>query len=132
MDDPFADDMAQEAPAPPKKRSLFSSAVMAKAAAPADAVELFSRAKELESRFLADEERKRQKRLMKLERKRSSTSAENKDSTPPEEKRRRVSAHGKGDGYSSDESQTHDLENSSRVRRYDRLLLQLTYSYAYS
>ncbi|KUJ22413.1 uncharacterized protein LY89DRAFT_714220 [Mollisia scopiformis] len=118
MDDPFEDEMPQAAPPPPKKRSFFSSAAIAKVAAPAEPMDLFSRAKELHPQILADEERKRQRRLMKLERKRSSTSAEISEITPPEDKRRRLSAQGKGHNiYSSDESPNHDAESSSRTRR---------------
>ncbi|KAE8452125.1 hypothetical protein EG329_001592 [Mollisiaceae sp. DMI_Dod_QoI] len=118
MDDPFENDAPEAAAPPPKKRSLFSSATIAKSNAAEEAVEFFSRAKELHPQMLAQEERRRQKRLLKLERKRSSTSADTKEITPPEEKRRRVSAQAKShDTYSSDESQNHDIDDSSRTRR---------------
>jgi len=100
----FGDDRAVEA-SPPKKRSLFSKAISAKVAVEDEAVEFFSRAKELYPQRLAEEEKKRQKKLAKLERKRSSASAEMKESTPLERKRRRVSAQ---DGHSSDSSPNHD------------------------
>lgn len=121
MEDPFEMDTPEVAPVP-KKRSLFSASAIAKAAAPTEGVEFFSRAKDLHPRILAEEERKRQKKLMKLERKRSSTSADVKESTPPEEKRRRVSAQAKKqDRYSSDESQSPRNGESSGARRYEFL-----------
>lgn len=82
MADILEDNCAVEPVAPPKKRSLFSKAVTERASEADEAVEFFSRAKEIYPQRLAEEERKRQKKLVKLERKRSSTSAEIKDSTP--------------------------------------------------
>ncbi|KAF8863318.1 hypothetical protein BDZ45DRAFT_722447 [Acephala macrosclerotiorum] len=119
MDDAFEDAAPETASPPPKKRSLFSSAAIAKSNAAEEAVEFFSRAKELYPQILAQEERKRQKRSLKLERKRSSTSADTKEITPPEDKRRRVSAQSKmHDEYSSDESRNHNDDSISRVRMH--------------
>lgn len=116
MDDPFETDAPKVVP-PPKKRSLFSSKAIGKSAGPDEG--LFFRAKEVHPQILAEEERKRQKKILKLERKRSSTSADVKELTPPEEKRRRVAAQAKDqDGYSSDESRSPYVEPSSRTRRY--------------
>jgi hypothetical protein len=91
----------EAAPAPPKKRSLFSQKALSKKNK-SDVEEslTFSRAKELEVERLAEEERQRQKRLHKLERKRSGQSVERDESpegignivdTETSPKRRRVS-----------------------------------------
>lgn len=119
MDDPFDLDDAPVVAQPPKKRSLFSKKAIEKAAEHQEAVELFSRAKEVHPQILAEEERRRQKRLTKLERKRSSMSADTKEITPPEEKRRRLGEKAKPqDGYSSDESRSPHAGLSPRAHRY--------------
>lgn len=108
MDDDFGDLSAEEAPAPPspppviKKRSLFAKKITAKNPETTEAVDFYSRAKAIYPQRRAEEERRQQKKLEKLERKRSSTSVEVKEGSPSGEKRRRVSE--QRDGYSSDEN----------------------------
>jgi hypothetical protein len=66
---------------------------------------------------LAEEERKRQKKLEKIERKQSTASAERKASKTPEAKRRRISSH--ADGHSSDIPPNDDRQDEPpRTRRY--------------
>jgi hypothetical protein len=100
-------------PAPPKKRSLFSKTFFQ----PSDAemgVDFFSRSKDIFPERLAEEQRKREKKLAKLERKRSTASAEEALRTP-DGKRRRISAHAED---SSDNSANHDqLEEAAWNRR---------------
>lgn len=91
MTESLADDAPTGVASPPKKKSLFSKAVKAKIAAPANPTAFFSRADELWEERQAEEEKRRQKRLQKLERKRSSTGAEARELTPPAEKKRRLS-----------------------------------------
>jgi hypothetical protein len=115
MADILEDNCAAEPVAPPKKRSLFSKAVTEKASEADEAVEFFSRAKEIYPQRLAEEERKRQKKLVKLERKRSSTSAEIKESSPPAPggKKRKVSSQREArDGHSSDSAG--EVDNGER------------------
>jgi hypothetical protein len=100
-------DLADE-PAPPvapPKRSLFSKPIVKRTEEVDEAVDFFSRAKTLYPQRLAEEEKKRQKKIARLERKRSSTSAEH-EKTPVEEKKRRVfsQAAEDRDGYSSEGS----------------------------
>jgi hypothetical protein len=103
MADLLVDNCDAEPVAPPKKRSIFSKAVRETASEADEAVEFFSRAKEIYPQHLAEEERKRQKKLVKLERKRSSTSVDHKESTPPGGKKRRVSSQADArDGHSLD------------------------------
>jgi hypothetical protein len=116
MADILEDNCAAEPVAPPKKRSLFSKAVTEKASEADEAVEFFSRAKEIYPQRLAEEERKRQKKLVKLERKRSSTSAEIKESAPPAPggKKRKVSLQREArDGHSSDSAG--ELDHGERL-----------------
>lgn len=75
-DDQITDTMA----APPKKRSLFTKSTWAKPREEDQAVEFFSRAKELYPIVVAENERKLQKKAAKLERKRSSISRDREDS----------------------------------------------------
>ncbi len=130
MADILEDNCAAEPVAPPKKRSLFSKAVTERASEADEAVEFFSRAKEIYPQRLAEEERKRQKRLVKLERKRSSASAEIKESTPPAPggKKRKVSPQTEArDGHSSDsEGELHHGERSWNrrwVSKYGGLII---------
>lgn len=103
---------ATEAPnPPPKKRSLFSKKVTQLSEAK-EGIQFFSRSQEVFAQNLVDEERRREKKIVKLERKRSSASVEKKEPSLQEEKRRRISRDDHG-LYSSDE----DLE-TSRTRRY--------------
>ncbi|TVY71260.1 DNA repair protein rad60 [Lachnellula suecica] len=94
---------------PPKKRLLFAKKLNAQRNEAEEAVDFFSRSHEIFPQNLAEEERKRQKRIAKLERKRSSTSVEIKEPSPHEEKKRRISE----DHYSSEE----EPEEASRTRR---------------
>ncbi|KAE9381628.1 hypothetical protein N431DRAFT_539233 [Stipitochalara longipes BDJ] len=97
------DNGTTESVAPPKKRSLFNKSAIERAAEADKAVEFFSRAKEIYPQRLAEEERRRQKKLVKLERKRSSTSAEIKDPTSPGGKRRKAASQREArEGHSSD------------------------------
>ncbi|KAG4436891.1 hypothetical protein IFR05_007617 [Cadophora sp. M221] len=120
MDDDFGDLSAEEAPAPPPpppkvKRSLFAKKITAKIPDSDEPVDFFSRAKDVYHTQRAEEERRRQKKLVKLERKRSSASAEVKDGSPSGEKRRRVSY--QRDGYSSDDNAVdHDVGMSGGRR----------------
>ena len=102
-----------ELPAPPaKKRSLFSKTISQLSEAD-KAVDFFSRAKEVFPERLAEEQRKREKKIAKLERKRSSASAEKAPSTP-EGKRRRISAQAED---SSDSSTDHDKHEHAAWNR---------------
>jgi hypothetical protein len=96
---------------PPKKKSLFSKKILAQATEVEEGVDFFSRSHEIFPQRLAEEERRLQKKLVKLERKRTSSSVEEKEPSPYEEKRRRVSNQGL---YSSDE----EPAQASRTRRY--------------
>jgi hypothetical protein len=92
--------------APPKKRSLFSKPIVAKPRVEeegGEAVDFFSRAKDLYPIRVAEEQRKREK---KLERKRSTASAERKASKTPEVKKRRISS--QADEQSADSSPNQD------------------------
>ena len=78
--------------APPKKKSLFKRKTSDVPDKPVeDGVEFFSRAKDLFPIRAAEEEKRRQKKLERLERKRSTDSVERKVGETPE-KRRRVSS----------------------------------------
>jgi hypothetical protein len=77
----------------PKKRPpLFNKPAWSKPGEQEEGIDLFSRAKDLYPQRVAEEERRRQKKLVKLERKRSTASAERKASNTPETKRRRISS----------------------------------------
>ncbi|KAL5320893.1 hypothetical protein ACEPPN_011703 [Leptodophora sp. 'Broadleaf-Isolate-01'] len=120
MDDDFGDLSAEEAPAPPPpppkvKRSLFAKKITAKIPESDEPVDFFSRAKDVYHTQRAEEERRRQKKLVKLERKRSSASAEVQDGSPSGEKRRRVSE--QKDGYSSDDNAVNHDVGMSESRR---------------
>jgi len=108
IDDPFAEEAAP-AP-PPKKKSLFTKSLWNNPAKPAEqkeGIDFFSRAEEMWPERLAEEKRKRQKKLVKLERKRSTVSAERKPSSTPDSKRRRVSKE-EPERHSSEGSVNHD------------------------
>jgi hypothetical protein len=111
----MADDVVQTATEvpnpPPKKKSLFSKKVVAQVAEAEVGVEFFSRSQEIFPQRLAEEERRRQKKTLKLERKRSSASLEKKVPSSHEDKRRRISKD--HDPYSSDEH-----PEASWTRRY--------------
>ena len=90
LDDPFAKGNAPL----PRKKSLFSKSLWNKPVKPVeqkDGIEFFSRAEEMWESRVAEEGRKRQKKLVKLERKRSTASVERKHSTTPDGKKRRLS-----------------------------------------
>lgn len=98
--------VVEELPAPPKKRSLFKKPTWAKPLEQEEGkevgIDLFSRAKNLYPIRVAEEQRKRQKKIAKLEHKRSLDSAERKASKSPELKKRRISS--QADDHSSDDS----------------------------
>lgn len=103
MEDDSGDLSADEKPAPPVKpapvkKSLFSKSIKIDIGAPEaeEAIEFFSRGKDVQSQRRAEQERRLQKRQTKLERKRSSASADTKELSPPGEKRRRMSSQDKG------------------------------------
>jgi hypothetical protein len=118
MEENFGHDGAIDARPPPKKRSLFTKAALAKTSEAEDAVAFFSRANELQAQRLAEEERKRQKNMARLERKRSSASVERNETTP-EMKRRRTSTDADGgERYSSEGSVgREELEEVTWTRR---------------
>lgn len=120
MDEDFGNLPADEAPAPmsapPAKKSLFSKKITAVAPTTGDAVSFFSRAEQVYPQRLAEQERKRQKKQVRLERKRSSASVELKEFSPEADKRRRVSE--QREGYSSDSNSVKlDEEDGARKRR---------------
>ncbi|PVH88287.1 hypothetical protein DL98DRAFT_648437 [Cadophora sp. DSE1049] len=119
MDDDFGDLSAEEAPAPPPppkvKKSLFSKKITAKIPDSEEPVDFFSRAKDVYHLQHAEEERRRQKKLAKLERKRSSTSGEVKELSPSGAKRRRVSE--QRDAYSPEEDAVNDVVETNESRR---------------
>ncbi len=82
------------APAPPprKKRSLFTKSASSSTEPAEDAVDFFSRGKDLFPQLILEDQRKREKKREKLEQKRSTQSAEARSCTPPGGKRRRVSS----------------------------------------
>jgi len=92
MADPPEDNGTAETVALPKKRSLFNKSAIERASEADKAIDFFSRAKEFFPEQLADQERRRQKKIVKLERKRSSASAEIKGPTSPGGKKRKVSS----------------------------------------
>ncbi|PBP28330.1 hypothetical protein BUE80_DR000764 [Diplocarpon rosae] len=93
MDNDCGEISAEEAVPKPVKRSLFSKKITVKTAPEAEEpLEFFSRAKDIYHQRAAEQEHRRQKKQVKLERKRSSTSAETTLS-PPGEKRQCVSPH---------------------------------------
>lgn len=104
-------------PPPPKKRSLFTKKVVSKKAEAGDSVAFFSRAGELQAQKLAEEERRRKRKLVRLERekerKRSTESRERKGTTP-EQKRRRLSGKEDEDGY-----RDMDQQSSGGLRKSD-------------
>ena len=83
----MTDDLDPGAPLP-KKRSLFKKPAWSKSAGADEAVEFFSRAKELYPMRVAEEERKRERKLGRRERK---TSAERQEQSPAGSKRQRIS-----------------------------------------
>jgi hypothetical protein len=92
---------SEKAP-PPKKRSLFTKSMFNhKATQHKEGIDFFSRASELYPLRLAEEERKRQKRLKKLALKRTAIGAETKSSSP-DGKRKRASQNEDEDGHFSD------------------------------
>lgn len=95
--------------APPKKRSLFSKKLLSTAAEPKEAVDFFSRSKEIFAQNLAEEERKRVKRLEKQERRRSSTKSESRELENG--KRRRVSEQSE-ERATPEDGQTESLHSS--------------------
>lgn len=100
---------SKDAPAPPKKRSLFGNPSWSKPEESQDGIDFFSRAKELYPMRIAEEERKLQKKLarQKQERKRSGASVERKASITPDVKRQRLSSETQEDKIdSSDDSPT--------------------------
>jgi len=131
MDDPFADEVANEPAAPPKKKSLFKKPIWKKTVdVDNDSVNFFSRAKELFPIQAAEEERRRQKKLVKLERKKSMASLERKLSTTPEGKRRRISSPADEPEHSSESSHIHDgSDDAARTWRYACCNLQSTSIY---
>jgi hypothetical protein len=116
MESGFAQDGAMESKPLPKKRSLFTKTALSKTAEAEDAVAFFSRAKELQAERLAEDERRRQKKITKLERKRSSPTIERKE-TSPEGKRRRVSMHGGVESNSSPSSAGHEEQEEATWTR---------------
>lgn len=106
---------------PPKKKSLFARSTWGKPNKPVeqkDGIDFFTRTDELWESSVAEEERKRQKRQIKLERKKSTASAERKDSDTPDSKRRRVTPKTEQEKLSSDGSPNHDdLDEASWTRR---------------
>jgi hypothetical protein len=118
MAEALEDGPVGEVAAPPKKKSLFSKSTWAKPVAQKEGIEFFSRADELWPSRLAEEERKRQKKAIKLERKRSTASAERKPSSTPESKKRRVSQNEEHEHHSSEGSLNHeDPDETSWTRR---------------
>jgi hypothetical protein len=99
------------------KRSLFSTANWAKPTEHKEGIDFFSRAQELYPIRVAEEERKRQKKIMKQERQASIISAERKPSMTPESKRRRISHADERDGHSSDSSHHHEQDDFPLKRR---------------
>ena len=116
-----------EAP-PPKKKSLFARSTWGKPETPVEqkaGIDFFTRTDELWENSVAEQERKRQKRQIKLELKKSSSSAERKASDTPDSKRRRVIPKAEQEHHSSDGSPNHDDLEASWTRRYVRLLCML-------
>lgn len=108
------DSPAVETAAPPKKRSLFNKPFIERASEADEAIDFFSRAKEIYPQRLAEDERRRKKK----ERKRSSTSAEIKESSPTGGKKRKVSSQREArDGHSSDSAAELDHKGRSWNRR---------------
>lgn len=113
-------------PPAPKKRSLFTQAALSKKIRAVDPEGLiFNRAKELEAERLAEDERKRQKRILKLEQKRSTQSAERKEDTVTPPKRRKISAPVEDrDGNNSESSSgPEEPEEPTWARRYVESIL---------
>ena len=96
-----------DAASPPKRKTLFTKSTWTKPAAQKEGIEFFSRADELWPTRVAEEERRRQKKAIKLERKRSTASAERKPLSTPDSKRRRVSRN-EDERHSSNGSVNHD------------------------
>lgn len=95
--------------APPKKKSLFKRKISDIPDKPVeDGVEFFSRAKDLFPIRVVEEEKRRLKKLEKVERKRSTASAENTHDTP--EKRRRVSSN----AYDDEDQDVFDRGESNK------------------
>lgn len=115
MAEALEDGLAKEATSPPKKKSLFTKSTWGKPAEQKEGIDFFSRAEELWPSRLAEDERKRQKKAIKLERKRSTASAERKPSSTPDSKRRRLSQNGL-ERHSSEDSLNHDLDEASWTR----------------
>jgi hypothetical protein len=118
MADLPGDNGTKEPVAPPKKRSLFNKSAIERAAEADKAIDFFSRAKDIYPQRLAEEERRRQKKIMKLERKRSSASAEIKDPMSPGGKKRKVSIQKEGrEGQSSDSAGELDQDDERSWNR---------------
>ncbi|KAK0119077.1 hypothetical protein ONS95_007940 [Cadophora gregata] len=120
MEDDFGDLSAEETPAPPKlapkvKKSLFSKKITAKIPDNKEPVDLFSRAKDVYHLQQAEEERRRQRKLARLERKRSSMSADVTERSLMEEKRRRVSE--QNDAHTPNDDAVNDVAETSEIRR---------------
>jgi hypothetical protein len=103
MEEELNDELSKKPAVPSKKKSLFSKPTWTKPQESEEGIDFFSRAKELYPMRLAEEERKRQKKLEKRiqDRKRSTASAERLPSRTPEGKRRRVSSEHKEDSSES-------------------------------
>jgi hypothetical protein len=115
---PEGNPAAEPVAAPPKKRSLFNKATIERATEAGEAIEFFSRAKEIYPQRLAEEQRRREKKIGKLERKRSSTSAEIKEASPTGGKKRKVSSQRDArERHSSDSGAELDHEERSWNRR---------------
>jgi hypothetical protein len=123
MAEPLGGETSKEVSEPQKKRSLFRKPIIAQPTEDHEqdeGVGFFSRAKDLYPMRLAEEERKRQKKLEKTERKRSTASPERKTSKTPEVKRRRISS--QADDHSSNSSSNDDRQGEPpRPRRYSQL-----------
>ncbi|PMD40038.1 hypothetical protein L207DRAFT_460856 [Hyaloscypha variabilis F] len=118
MADLPGDNGTKEPVAPPKKRSLFNKSAIERAAEADKAIDFFSRAKDIYPQRLAEEERRRQKKIVKLERKRSSASAEIKDPMSPGGKKRKVSIQKEGrEGQSSDSAGELDQDDERSWNR---------------
>ncbi len=105
------------APVPPrKKRSLFTKSASTATEPTEDAVDFFSRGKDLFPRLILEDQRKREKKREKLEQKRSTQSAEVLSCSPPGGKRRRVSPPKEADRAHNSDDSHHDEDNYTRRR----------------
>ncbi|TAQ83520.1 hypothetical protein B7494_g8160 [Chlorociboria aeruginascens] len=99
-----------------KKKSLFNKPGWTKAPTASSGVDFFSRAHELFPTRVAEEERRREKKLNRSERKRSSTSIEKQEHSPRASKRRRSSQTFDQNPHSSDDSD-HDRDDDYDDRK---------------